>query len=73
MAFSSGKINKYENFTGEEILPPVQSRMIENAKFFRKNFWKTNKNISGLEEKQIKVTKDHWKQIVTYNTVIKKY
>ena len=30
---SSGKIDKYECFTGEEILPYDQCRMIEKAKF----------------------------------------
>ena len=30
---SSGKIDKYECFTGEEILPYDQYRMIEKAKF----------------------------------------
>ena len=30
---SSGKIDKYEYITGEEILPPDQSRMLEQAKF----------------------------------------
>ena len=32
-ALSSGKIDKYEYFTGEEILPPDQSRAIKQAKF----------------------------------------
>ena len=32
-ALSSGKIDKYECLTGEEILPPDQRRMIEQAKF----------------------------------------
>ena len=32
-ALSSGKIDKYEYLTGEEILPPDQIRMIEQAKF----------------------------------------
>ena len=30
---SSGKINKYEYITGEEILPSHQKQMIEEAKF----------------------------------------
>ena len=30
---SSGKINKYEYFTSEEILPTDQNWMIEQAKF----------------------------------------
>ena len=32
-ALSSGKINKYEHLTGEEILPSDQSRIIEQANF----------------------------------------
>ena len=40
-ALSSGKIDKCKYLTGEEILPPDQRRVIEQAKFaysFRKNF-----------------------------------
>ena len=29
----SGKVDKYEYLTGEEILPPDQSRVIEQTKF----------------------------------------
>ena len=32
-ALSSGKIDKYEYLTGEEILPPDQCRIIEQARF----------------------------------------
>ena len=32
-ALSSGKIDKYEYLTGEEILPSDQNRIIEQAKF----------------------------------------
>ena len=32
-AFSSGKIDKYQYLTGEEILPSDQRRVIEQAKF----------------------------------------
>ena len=32
-ALSSGKIDKHEYFTGEEILPSDQSRIIEQDKF----------------------------------------
>ena len=52
-ALSSGKIDKYKYLTGEEIWPPNQSRMLEQAKFtypplgkeFEKQI-KTNKNES---------------------------
>ena len=41
-ALSSGKIDKYEYLTGEEILPSNQRQIIEQAKFaifsFRKSF-----------------------------------
>ena len=32
-SWSSGKINKYEYVTGEEILPSNQRQLIEQAKF----------------------------------------
>ena len=32
-ALSSGKIDKYEYLTGEEILPSIQPQIIEKAKF----------------------------------------
>ena len=32
-ALSLGKVNKYENLTGEEIQPPQQHRIIQEAKF----------------------------------------
>ena len=43
---SSGKIDKYEDLTGERILPYDQSRVIEQVFIFsfRKSFWKTIKN-----------------------------
>ena len=47
-ALSSGKIDKYEYLTGEEILPPDQRRVIEQAKFtyspLGKALEKNNKN-----------------------------
>ena len=33
IALSSGKIDKHEYLTGEEILPPDQRKVIEQAKF----------------------------------------
>ena len=33
-ALSSGKINKYEYLTGEEILPPHQRRVIEKLSLY---------------------------------------
>ena len=46
-ALSSGKIDKYEYLTGEEILPSNQQQLINyNVYLFsiRKNFSETNKN-----------------------------
>ena len=48
-ALSSGKIDKYEYLTGEEILPSNQQQIIEQAKFtyspFGKAFEKQTKTI----------------------------
>ena len=48
-ALSSGKIDKYEYLKGEEILPPDQRRVIEQAKFayspLEKAFEKQTKTI----------------------------
>ena len=48
-ALSSRKIDKYEYLTGEEILPPDQREVLEQAKFayspFRKAFEKQTKTI----------------------------
>ena len=46
-ALSSGKTDKYEYLTGEEILPPDQKRVIEQAKF-------TYSCLSKAFEKQVK-------------------
>ena len=45
-ALSSGKIDKYEYLTGEEIFPSDNSRMMEQVELFSfgRNFKKTNKN-----------------------------
>ena len=46
-ALSSGKTDKYEYLTGEEILPPDQKKVIEQAKF-------TYSRLSKAFEKQVK-------------------
>ena len=55
-ALSSGKIDKYEYLTGEEILPSNQQQIIEQAKFtyslFGKVFEKQTKTIEDQGEKQ---------------------
>ena len=54
IALSSGKINKQEYITGEEILAPYQRRVIEQAKFtyfpLGKVLEKQTKTIEGQGE-----------------------
>ena len=50
-ALSSAKIDKHEYLTGEEILPPGQKRLIDQAKF-------TYSSLAKAFEKQIKTIKD---------------
>ena len=57
-ALSSGKIDKYEYLTGEEMMIFNQEQMIEQAKFMYsplvKAFEKQTKTIEEQGEKQIK-------------------
>ena len=68
-ALSSGKLDKYEYLTGEEILPLNQQQIIQQAKFnyspLGKALEKQRKTIEDQGEKQVKVIKD--KQIVNIN------
>ena len=61
-ALSSGKIHKYENLTGEDILPSNQQRIIEQARFtyspLGKAFERQIKTIKDQGEKQIKAIQD---------------
>ena len=61
-ALSSGKMDKYEYLTVEEILLSDQSRIIEQAKFtyslLGKSFEKQIKTIKDQGEKQIKAIQD---------------
>ena len=61
-AFSSGKIDKYEYLTGEDILPSNQQQIIEQAKFtyspLRKAFEKQTKTIEDKGKKQIDAIAD---------------
>ena len=60
---SSGKLDKYEYLTGEEILPSNQQQIIEQAKF---NYSRLGKAI----EKQIKTMKDQGeKQVVALESL----
>ena len=60
-ALSSGKTDKYEYLTGEEILPSNQQQIIEQAKFtyspLGKAFEKQTKRIKDQGEKQIEAIK----------------
>ena len=48
-ALSSGKIDKYEFLTGEEIIPSDQRRVIEEAKFAKLSWGKKNKKKNKLK------------------------
>ena len=60
----------------EEILPPDQSRIIEQAKFtyspLGKTLEKKTKTIKGQGEKQIKAIEEHGKHLVESNLLFKK-
>ena len=64
---SSGKIDKYEYLTGEEILPSNQQRIIQQAKFayspLGKVLEKQIKTIEDQGKKQVKAIQDN-KQLV---------
>ena len=68
-ALSSGKIDKYEFLTGEEILPSNQQQMIKQAKFnyspLGKAFEKQTKTIEDQGKKQVKAIQNE--QIVNIN------
>ena len=67
-ALSSGKIDKYEYLTGEEILPSNQQQIIEQAKFtyspLRKAFEKQTKTIEDQGKKQIKAIQGNKQQLI---------
>ena len=68
-ALSSGKIDKYEYLTGEEILPSNQQQIIQQAKFtyspLGKALEKQAKTIKDQGEKQTKAIQD--KQLLNIN------
>ena len=72
-ALSSGKIDKYEYLTGEEILPSNQQQIIEQAKFtyspLGKAFEKQTKTIKAQGEKQIKAIQDNTKEVAIKNII----
>ena len=61
-ALSSGRFNKFEYLTGEEVLPSNKQQIIEQAKFeyspLGKVFEKQTKTIEDQGEKQIKAIQD---------------
>ena len=62
-ALSSGKIDKYEYLTGEEILPSNQQQIIQQAKF-------TYSPLGKALEKQIKTINDQGeKQVVALESL----
>ena len=61
-ALSSGKIDKYEYFTGEEILPSNQQQIIEQAKF-------TYSPLGKAFEKQIKAIQNNTKEVTIKNII----
>ena len=69
-ALSSGKIDKYEFLTGEEILPSNQQQIIQQAKFayspLGKALEKQIKTIEDQGKKQVKAIQEN-KQSVNFN------
>ena len=74
LALVSEKIDKYESFTGEEILPRDQKRLIEKANFayspLGKALEKQTESIEDKGEKQIKAIEEDRKQLI--NLAVKK-
>ena len=66
-ALSSGKIDKYEYLTGEEIIPSNQQQIIQQAKFtyfhLGKAFEKQIKTIEDQGKKQVDALKTSYKKL----------
>ena len=66
-ALSSGKLDKYEYLTGEEILPSNQQQIIQQAKFnyspLGKALEKQRKTIEDKGEKQVDALKTSYKKL----------
>ena len=69
-ALSSGKLDKYEYLTGEEIVPSNQQQIIQEAKFnyspLGKAIEKQRKTIEDQGKEQVKAIQDH-NQLVSIN------
>ena len=76
-SLSSGKIDKYEHLAGKVILRSNQSQILEQAKFtcssLGKVFEKQMKTVENQDQKQIKATEEHGKQLVRSNKFVEKY
>ena len=70
-ALSSGKIDKYEYLTGEEILSSNKKQITEQAKFtcspLGKVFEKQSKAIKDQAEKHVEAIQDNKKQLTNIN------
>ena len=66
-ALSSGKLDKYEYLTGEEILPSNQQQIIQQAKFnyspLGKALKKQRETIEDQGEKQVDALKTSYKKL----------
>ena len=75
-ALSSGKIDKNNYLSGDEILPSDQRRVIKQAKFnyspSGESLEKQTKTIEDQGKKQIKAIEDHGKQLAEFNKLVKK-
>ena len=76
-ALSSGKLDKYEYLTGEEILPSNQQQIIQQVKFnyspLGKALEKHRKTIEDQGEKQVVVALESLKPPVKISTPIKDF
>ena len=63
-ALSSGKLHKYEDFTGEDILPSTQQQIIEQTKF-------TYSPLGRAFDKKIKTIEDQGKKQLDALTTLK--
>ena len=64
---SSGKIDKYEYLTGEEIMPPNKQQIIEQAKITYSPLGKVFEQLKIKEKKQIAAIQDNKKQLANIN------
>ena len=75
-ALSSGKIDKCEYLTAEDIIPSDKRRVIEQSKFIysplQKALEKQTKTIENQGKKQTKTIEDHEKQWLSLMLLLKK-